>query len=107
MTDIKTAIERNLNLVAYKLERKFPDQVPIIVIAITQGLRMLNRDLATVMLDYRDAVRFNGVVMNEAYRVLRSLGYRIKYFRGEPMTHILSGRAELVSHHERLRALIL
>lgn len=107
MTDVQTAVERNLNLIAYKLERKFPTKGRIIVIASGQGSRMMNADLATIMLDYQGSVRFDGVVMTEAYRVLRSMGYRVKFFQGEPMTHTLSGRAELVSHHERLRALIM
>ncbi|WP_420555755.1 hypothetical protein [Roseovarius sp.] len=107
MTDIQTAIERNLNLIAYKLERKFPNKGRIMVIATGQGPRMINADLATIMLDYQGAVRFNGPLMTEAYRVLRAMGYRIKFFQGEPMTHTLAGRAELVSHHARLRALIL
>jgi hypothetical protein len=107
MTDIQTAIERNLNLIAYRLERKFPNKGRIMIIATGQGPRMMNADLATIMLDYQGSVRFNGVVMTEAYRLLRSMGYRVKFFQGEPMTHTLAGRADLVSHHERLRALIM
>ena len=105
-TDIQTAVEKNLSLVAYLLERKWPEFAPILVIGTGQGDRMVNAELSTLLLDYGGSIAFQGPVIREAYRLLVRMGYRIHFYQGEAITDTLSGRAEQVSQHERLMSMV-
>ncbi|WP_139837361.1 hypothetical protein [Roseovarius halotolerans] len=105
MKDIQTAVSRNLALVAAYLDVRFEYAAPVVVMTNAQPHRLSDAYLATLMVDYCDKVRFSGPVVKEAARCLYRLGYRVRFFEGEPARDLLVGRARDLSAHERLEAI--
>jgi hypothetical protein len=105
LKDIQTAVSRNLSLIAAHLDTRFEYAAPVVVMANAQDNRLKDAYLATLMCDYCEKVRFSGPVVKEAARCLYRLGYRVKFFEGEPARDLLVGRVRDLSAHERLEAI--
>lgn len=104
MTDIQTAVEHNLSLIAAHLDATFENAAPVVVIANAQASRLREAYLATLMADYCGKVSFSGPVVRESALCLYRLGYRVRFFENEPLRYTLAGQARDLSAHERLEA---
>ncbi|GAW36990.1 hypothetical protein RA2_04065 [Roseovarius sp. A-2] len=105
MTDIQTAVEHDLSLIAGNLDSAFPECAPTMIIATGQQGFIEHRVIANIMVDYAGHVTFTGPVVEKAYLFLHLFNYEVRWHRGAPMTYTLCGCARRLSAHEQMKAL--